>query len=120
VQDRDTFRYVISRSHPVLLELSEDIDDDQRPLLEALLRLVESTFPTQDMFNRMATDEVSHQTEVNPQVLREILSTLWQQRRDPKPSASDFVARMLTVEPLDELRGQREELIHWLETDWMD
>ena len=56
IEDRGTFRYEINRNHPLVVALSELLDDPGQAALTQLLRLVESTFPVEDAYNRLGSD----------------------------------------------------------------
>ena len=59
VEERDKiFRYSINRELPLYKALIEDIDDENQRRLEALLSMVEDTFPYGDIYIRQAKDEL--------------------------------------------------------------
>ena len=56
IEDRSNFRYEINRDHPLVVTLSELLDGSGQTVLSHLLRLVESTFPVEDAYNRLGSD----------------------------------------------------------------
>ena len=58
VEERDkVFRYSINRELPLYKALVEDLDDENQRRLEALLSMVEDTFPYGDVYIRQAKEE---------------------------------------------------------------
>ncbi len=58
VEGRDkVFRYSINRELPLYKALVEDLDDENQRRLEALLSMVEDTFPYGDVYIRQAKEE---------------------------------------------------------------
>ena len=58
VEERDkVFRYSINREMPQYKALMEDLDDENQRRLEALLSMVEDTFPYGDVYIRQAKEE---------------------------------------------------------------
>lgn len=115
VVDRDTFRYVINRDHPLLRNVTGSLDGSELDSLEAALRIVESSFPAQDLANRMSSDHVVDQT-ADAETLRSVLLGLWQQRVTASDDADvqTFLAMILNIEPFNELRSDG-DLHLWLE-----
>lgn len=56
IEDRGTFRYEINRDHPLVVALSELLEGSEQTVLSHLLRVVESTFPVEDAYNRLGSD----------------------------------------------------------------
>jgi Histidine kinase-, DNA gyrase B-, and HSP90-like ATPase len=56
IEDRDTFRYEINRDHPVIVALSESLESPDRTVLTHVLTAIEATFPIEDAYNRLGTD----------------------------------------------------------------
>lgn len=117
IEDRETFRYEINRSHPLFECFAESLDASQLRSFESTLRVLESTFPVQDMFNRMSGDQATTQLEGNADLWRQTLLTLWLQSARTHPrsqSAEQFIGRMISIEPLNQLAPERAELTQWL------
>ena len=111
VEDRDTFRYEINRSHPVVEALTGSLTSAGLANLEAIIRTLETTFPVQDLFNRMSSDRVPLQANSDLSDLRGVLLGIWASAQPTSETVDSFVTRMLTVEPLDELRPQKESIV---------
>ena len=56
IEDRGTFRYEINRDHPLVVALAELLNYPGQAALTHLLRVVESTFPVEDAYNRLGSD----------------------------------------------------------------
>lgn len=56
IEDRGTFRYEINLNHPIVVAFSQTLDNSGRNALMHLLRLIESTFPVEDAYNRLGSD----------------------------------------------------------------
>ena len=57
IEDRDnTFRYEINTNHPLVVLLSESLDGRANAALTHLLRALESTFPVEDAYARLGSD----------------------------------------------------------------
>jgi hypothetical protein len=56
IEDRDTFRYEINRDHPVVVALSESLESSDQAALTHVLTAIEATFPIEDAYNRLGTD----------------------------------------------------------------
>ena len=56
IEDRGTFRYEINREHPLVVGLSESLDDPTRPLSPICCGPIEATFPVEDAYNRLGSD----------------------------------------------------------------
>lgn len=54
IEEREGFRYEINRDHPAVSAVSPEPD---AAALESLLRLVESTYPLGDAYNRLSADQ---------------------------------------------------------------
>lgn len=56
VDERGTFRYEINRDHPLIMTMAESLDAPGLTALTHLLAVIEATFPVEDAYNRMGTD----------------------------------------------------------------
>lgn len=56
VDERGIFRYEINRDHPMIVSLAESLDGPSQTTLAHLLSVVEATFPVEDAYNRLGTD----------------------------------------------------------------
>jgi len=117
VEDRDEFRYRINRSHPLLLPVTAALDAAGLRELENALRVIETTFPSQDLHNRMSNDQVPVQSTVDLQVWRDVLREMWNQAQPTKQSAADFIEQMLGIEPMDQLKWEKDSLVSFIQSD---
>lgn len=96
--------YKVNRSHPVIASFYESLDDDDVAKLEAVLSLVEATFPTESIFYDFANNEEnvafsSISDEVFATSARTFFSALKQQGKDDEVilsimrSAEPFISR---------------------------
>ena len=53
IEERGSFRYEVNREHPSLVALSEAIAPESVPVIEQVLRALESSFPVEDAYNRL-------------------------------------------------------------------
>ena len=67
IEERDKiFRYFINRNLPLYKALVENLDDENQRRLEALLSMVEDTFPYGDVYIRQAKEEtIGRETDEN-------------------------------------------------------
>ena len=56
VDERGTFRYEINRDHPMIVSLAESLDGPDQTALSHLLTVIEVTFPVEDAYSRLGTD----------------------------------------------------------------
>lgn len=56
VDERGTFRYEINLDHPLIVSLAESLDSSGLTALRHLLTVIEATFPVEDAYNRLGTD----------------------------------------------------------------
>lgn len=117
IEDRDTFKYQLNRDHPLLTKLGESISSEALRELEIALRTIESTFPSQDLFNRMSRDQTVSQDTYDHAALRQVLYELWRASAGTSQLSAPFVTRMLNVEPFDQLAGDLDELATWLDEE---
>lgn len=104
IHDRDTFRYEINRDHPIVAEIQRGLTATQMASLDSLLELVETSFPAQDMHNRMASDQVVVDLNVDENALAEMALALWRGLNSGE-SLEQFAERVITFEPWHAFRG---------------
>lgn len=96
IHDRDTFHYEINASHPLVATMSEQLDPSERRMLQTLLRAIEASFPVEDAYVRLGSDNTHLSPAVLPAELAELVRSLYATTgRDPKDLARDLA----TVEP---------------------
>jgi hypothetical protein len=104
VSDRATFRYEVNRDHPAVQECFDAVSGNEEAL-SRLLALVESTFPTQDVHNRLGRDEVdvwSSQPMNDPDSAN--LAHFWRLYSGQGRSLDDFIKVFEHVEPFNQIR----------------
>ena len=98
IEDRGTFRYELNRSHPMIASVFEDLDKAHQTALSQLLRAIEGSFPVEDAYNRMGTDN----THAPSAVLREEMTEI---ARALHPflggDANEFSEKLALIEPFN-------------------
>ena len=117
VEDRDEFRYRLNRAHPMFRTLSDLLDAVGMRELENALRVIETTFPSQDLYNRMSNDLVPVQNSADLQIWRDVLRDMWRQAQPTKRTATEFIDQMIGIEPMDQLKWEKDSLVKWIQTD---
>ena len=114
IDDRDATRYEINRDHPSVQRLFDALPGESSGLLADALNVIESTFPVQDLFNRMSNDTPIEQAATSPiERLMEAMVRSWELTgRSVAPAA--FVDVMMQTEPFNLLVDYRGELIETL------
>ncbi|MBL8199779.1 MAG: ATP-binding protein [Chromatiales bacterium] len=108
--------YEIDLSHPLVEDLRMDLEADTRSRLDAVLKLVGSSFPAALFFSDMGTDPKKTEP-VAPD--DEFLIVLARMMRDActAENETDFRARLLLVEPFASLPERMDRIIAQLEED---
>jgi hypothetical protein len=57
IEDRGAFRYELNRSHPMIETVFDGLDPIHQTALSQLLRAIEGSFPVEDAYNRMGSDQ---------------------------------------------------------------
>lgn len=57
LNNRGEYQYKINRFNPILLDLEDSLSTEDKNLLNAYLKILEDTFPFQDLYLRMAQSE---------------------------------------------------------------
>lgn len=113
IEDRDSFRYVINREHPVFAPLVANGSPETLRSLNEALAIIEKAFPMNDLFNQMSNDRVPQQTTEDDDFLRGVLRDFWAVRSG-KEKLSDFITKMTKVEPWDVFADEQAELETWI------
>ncbi|WP_168796518.1 ATP-binding protein [Arthrobacter echini] len=97
--DRNSFRYEINREHPAVIALgSQPASDGQS--VDSLLRLLERSFPVDDVYNRMGQDQTQLDSKDSDLDLMLLASSLWNSLQGTlAPEA--FVQSIAGTEPFD-------------------
>lgn len=56
IDERGTFRYEVNRDHPLISSFADSLDPQVQTSLGNLLTVIEATFPVEDAYNRLGTD----------------------------------------------------------------
>lgn len=99
----EDFRYEINRDHPLLTGLAQRLDPPHERALSSLLRLIEDSFPSQDLFNRLGQDHVEQSPSVDYAHLRDVAVELWETYRTRKDDIDAFVGVMSSIEPFSNI-----------------
>lgn len=99
ISDGDEFRYAINRDHPLLTGMAERLGPTEERALSSLLQLIEDSFPSQDLFNRMGQDQVETTPKPDYSYLRGVAVELWETYRHRKHDVDSFVGVMSSIEP---------------------
>ena len=102
IEDRGTFRYEINRDHPLVVTLSELLDYPGQAALTHLLRVVESTFPVEDAYNRLGSDNSHKPSTVESAELVELAKAFYK-------SQGESVEELAQQTSADRTIQQREE-----------
>lgn len=108
-QGRDSFFYVINRNHPVLRALSVSLSQDQIRTLESFIRNIESSFPFQDAYVRMADDQIAGMPDISELDIIDELRDFWEKYQENGLDAEEFrtsfkaVARYSEVDNINDL-----------------
>jgi hypothetical protein len=110
----DRITYEIDSTHPIVEDLRLDLDEDIRPRLDALLRMVSSSFPAPLFFSDMASEP--RKTEPPPPD-DELLLSLARMMRDACVSEgkTDLRERLLGVEPFASWPHKTESILAQLQ-----
>lgn len=97
----DEFAYEINRSHPSVVALEKALGPEGYAAAGDLLDLIERTLPADDLFNRLAKDQL-HKAEIDEHALRKQALLLWRQFRATMDDPDVFVRGMLAAAPFNE------------------
>jgi hypothetical protein len=101
IEDRGTFRYEINRDHPFVAALSDLLDHSDQAALSQLLKVVESTFPVEDAYNRLGNDGSHTPAAVESEMLAELARAFYSSRNE---SVEDLARRLIMVEPFNNVK----------------
>jgi hypothetical protein len=103
IADRDdNFRYEINRNHPLVVTLSESLDGSGQAALSHLLRVVESTFPVEDAYSRLGSDNSHAPAIVESAELVELARTFY---AASGVSVEVLAQRLVMVEPFSRVNN---------------
>lgn len=102
IEDRETFRYEINRDHPLVVAFYELLDYPGQAALAHLLRVVESTFPVEDAYNRLGSDNSHTPLTVESAELVELAKAFYKSRDE----SVEVLARQLAlIEPFNNVKN---------------
>jgi hypothetical protein len=96
IEDRNTFRYEINRAHPLVVALSDALDSAGQTVLSQLLRSIEASFPVEDAYNRLGSDNFHSPAAVDRSEMADIVRTL---QAVTGGSAEELGHQLALVEP---------------------
>ena len=103
IRDGHNFHYEINRDHPLIRSLGERLQPGDLAAVTAVLKLVEESFPSQDLFNRLSQDHVERPRTVDYSQARTIAVQLWDTFKESRDDVDAFVDVMSGIEPFDQL-----------------
>lgn len=113
IEDRESTSYRINRSHPALTRLTDSMSTDQLAMLQAVLGIVESAYPMQDLFNRMSGSTTVNPVDIDLDALESTIVELWR-LGSHAVDAETFFESMSSGEPFNLLSNRRTETIQKL------
>lgn len=103
VENGAEFRYEINRDHPLLSAVADRVGPDAVPALQQYLRLLELSFPADDLFSRLSSDAGRANLPASEDEHLEQARALWAAFRSTSADTKQFVSIMRQVEPFSEL-----------------
>ena len=107
VRNGNEFRYEVNRDHPLVLRLAAQLDPELLKSVSALLALVETNFPSQDLFNRLGQDEMQEAPKPDLHFIEELAVQLWETYRGHRDDPEAFVNAMAVTEPFTQCTDPR-------------
>lgn len=106
VTERESaFRYEINRDHPLIQTLVSRMAAADFPHLDAVLELLETTYPVIDAHNRLSQDAEVENLETGVDLLVERARQLRPMFAASHPDEGDFLAMLLTMDPFSTAGG---------------
>lgn len=102
IADRGTFRYEINREHPLVADLAESLDGPGQAALTHLLRAVEATFPVEDAYNRIGSDNSYTPPTFESAELVELAKAFYKPRGE---SVEVLAQRLALIEPFSSVKN---------------
>lgn len=107
MSSRDGFHYEINRDHPLLENLTEQLNSAQLRSLETALKAIESSFPAADAYLKMTGDQPLRSPETGEAALKDLAFEYWQQWSENGGTAEDFVNGFNAAEQFAQSRDAR-------------
>ena len=101
IENRDTFRYEINCEHPLVVALSESLDGPGQAALTHLLCAVQATFPVEDAYNRLGSDNTHTPPTVESAELVDLAKALYESQGN---SVEVLAQRLALIEPFSNVK----------------
>lgn len=102
IEDRDTFRYEINRSHPLVAAFTGSVGSAGQAALANLLSVIESTFPVEDAYNRLGSDNSHTPSIVDSAQLVQLARAFHNSSHE---SVEELARKLALIEPFSGLRN---------------
>lgn len=102
IEERGHFRYDVNRDHPLLATFEATLDAQGQRTLGEVLTLLESTYPAEDLFNRLGQDEVRATNPPDQSWILDRAVEIWEVWRHMDSDAERFIASMSSTEPFNQ------------------
>ncbi|SKB73603.1 DNA mismatch repair enzyme (predicted ATPase) [Arthrobacter sp. 49Tsu3.1M3] len=104
LSSREGFYYQINREHPLLENLAEQLDSEQRLALDTALKAIESSFPVTDAYVKLTGDQPQKPPETTETALKDLATEYWRQWSAGGGSAEDFINGFKAAEQFSRCR----------------
>lgn len=103
VLNRDGVRFDINRDHPLIKIFADTLPKDQKSLFESVLNMIESSFPSEALYSRMASDVRATLNEENIEGrLREMVKSILNTTKMNVDLRRNFLASLHLIEPFNQ------------------
>lgn len=116
LSSREGFYYQINRDHPLLENLAEQLDVEQKLALDTALKAIESSFPVTDAYVKLTGDQPQKPPETTDTALKGLATEYWRQWFAGGGSAQDFINGFKAAEQFSRCRDIRALLTEVTET----
>jgi hypothetical protein len=99
IEDRDGFRYIINRGHPLIKAIGTELGPSVASNLGRALELIEDSFPIYDAYNRLGEDRSPTIGEPNEDRVSRYAKQIWDIEKAQGMTAEQFVAQLQDAEP---------------------
>ncbi|GAB3471864.1 ATP-binding protein [Kineococcus endophyticus] len=110
IVDRHGFRYEVNREHPVIRTFGETLDSAQLRRMEALIEVMEQSFPVVDAHNRLGEDAVLVEPADKVTTAVTNAANLRPLFADTHPDDATFISMIEALEPYCHIDGFRAAL----------
>ncbi|WP_423854024.1 ATP-binding protein [Acinetobacter guillouiae] len=103
VLNRDGVRFDINRDHPLIKIFADTLPKDQKKPFESVLNAIESSFPSEALYSRMASDVRATPNEENIESrLREMMDSIFSNMEMDKEIKINFLTNLHLIEPFNQ------------------